>query len=151
MMVTVSNLTGIVDRLEEKKVVSRKRDENDRRAVRRNRGEDDGNGQQSDRDRRSSRGKESCLAQARRKRSACRSGRADGKRREALQDRNSAFRKKHRADLLFHRKAGPERTLRDSPQVEPPLLGTLTNFQFGIFYFQLSPSAPSRLLGTLWR
>jgi DNA-binding MarR family transcriptional regulator len=34
MMVTVSNLTGIVDRLEEKKVVSRKRDENDRRVVR---------------------------------------------------------------------------------------------------------------------
>lgn len=33
MMVTVSNLTGIVDRLEEKKVVSRKRDENDRRVV----------------------------------------------------------------------------------------------------------------------
>jgi DNA-binding MarR family transcriptional regulator len=33
MMVTVSNLTGIVDRLEEKKVVARKRDENDRRVV----------------------------------------------------------------------------------------------------------------------
>jgi MarR family transcriptional regulator, 2-MHQ and catechol-resistance regulon repressor len=33
MMVTVSNLTGIVDRLEEKKLVSRKRDENDRRVV----------------------------------------------------------------------------------------------------------------------
>lgn len=33
MMVTVSNLTGIVDRLEEKKVVLRKRDENDRRVV----------------------------------------------------------------------------------------------------------------------
>ena len=33
MMVTVSNLTGIVDRLEEKKIVSRKRDENDRRVV----------------------------------------------------------------------------------------------------------------------
>ena len=33
MMVTVSNLTGIVDRLEEKRVVSRKRDENDRRVV----------------------------------------------------------------------------------------------------------------------
>ena len=33
MMVTVSNLTGIVDRLEEKKVVVRKRDENDRRVV----------------------------------------------------------------------------------------------------------------------
>jgi len=33
MMVTVSNLTGIVDRLEEKKVVFRKRDENDRRVV----------------------------------------------------------------------------------------------------------------------
>ena len=32
-MVTVSNLTGIVDRLEEKKVVLRKRDENDRRVV----------------------------------------------------------------------------------------------------------------------
>ena len=32
-MVTVSNLTGIVDRLEEKKLVSRKRDENDRRVV----------------------------------------------------------------------------------------------------------------------
>ena len=34
MMVTVSNLTGIVDRLEEKKLVTRKRDENDRRVVR---------------------------------------------------------------------------------------------------------------------
>ena len=33
MMVTVSNLTGIVDRLEEKKLVSRKRDEDDRRVV----------------------------------------------------------------------------------------------------------------------
>jgi DNA-binding MarR family transcriptional regulator len=33
MMVTVSNLTGIVDRLEEKKLVSRKRDEHDRRVV----------------------------------------------------------------------------------------------------------------------
>jgi len=33
MMVTVSNLTGIVDRLEIKKLVSRKRDENDRRVV----------------------------------------------------------------------------------------------------------------------
>jgi MarR family 2-MHQ and catechol resistance regulon transcriptional repressor len=33
MMVTVSNLTGIVDRLEEKKVVLRKRDETDRRVV----------------------------------------------------------------------------------------------------------------------
>jgi len=33
MMVTVSNLTGIVDRLEEKKLVSRERDENDRRVV----------------------------------------------------------------------------------------------------------------------
>jgi DNA-binding MarR family transcriptional regulator len=33
MMVTVSNLTGIVDRLEEKKLVFRKRDENDRRVV----------------------------------------------------------------------------------------------------------------------
>jgi DNA-binding MarR family transcriptional regulator len=33
MMVTVSNLTGIVDRLEEKKVVVRKRDEHDRRVV----------------------------------------------------------------------------------------------------------------------
>ena len=33
MMVTVSNLTGIVDRLEEKKLVSRKRDDNDRRVV----------------------------------------------------------------------------------------------------------------------
>ena len=33
MMVTVSNLTGIVDRLEEKKLVARKRDENDRRVV----------------------------------------------------------------------------------------------------------------------
>ena len=33
MMVTVSNLTGIVDRLEDKKLVSRKRDENDRRVV----------------------------------------------------------------------------------------------------------------------
>jgi DNA-binding MarR family transcriptional regulator len=34
MMVTVSNLTGIVDRLEEKKLVLRKRDEHDRRVVR---------------------------------------------------------------------------------------------------------------------
>ncbi len=34
MMVTVSNLTGIVDRLEEKKFVMRKRDDNDRRVVR---------------------------------------------------------------------------------------------------------------------
>ncbi len=34
MMVTVSNLTGIVDRLEEKKFVTRKRDDNDRRVVR---------------------------------------------------------------------------------------------------------------------
>jgi DNA-binding MarR family transcriptional regulator len=33
MMVTVSNLTGIVDRLEEKKLVVRKRDEHDRRVV----------------------------------------------------------------------------------------------------------------------
>jgi MarR family 2-MHQ and catechol resistance regulon transcriptional repressor len=33
MIVTVSNLTGIVDRLEEKKVVARKRDENVRRVV----------------------------------------------------------------------------------------------------------------------
>ena len=33
MMVTVSNLTGIVDRLEEKKLVVRKRDEKDRRVV----------------------------------------------------------------------------------------------------------------------
>ena len=33
MMVTVSNLTGIVDRLEEKKLVSRERDEHDRRVV----------------------------------------------------------------------------------------------------------------------
>lgn len=33
MMVTVSNLTGIVDRLEEKKLVARKRDEKDRRVV----------------------------------------------------------------------------------------------------------------------
>lgn len=33
MMVTVSNLTGIVDRLEQKKLVSRKRDEHDRRVV----------------------------------------------------------------------------------------------------------------------
>ncbi len=33
MMVTVSNLTGIVDRLEEKKLVLRRRDENDRRVV----------------------------------------------------------------------------------------------------------------------
>ena len=33
MMVTVSNLTGIVDRLEEKKLVLRKRDETDRRVV----------------------------------------------------------------------------------------------------------------------
>jgi MarR family 2-MHQ and catechol resistance regulon transcriptional repressor len=33
MMVTVSNLTGIVDRLEEKKIVIRKRDEKDRRVV----------------------------------------------------------------------------------------------------------------------
>jgi DNA-binding MarR family transcriptional regulator len=33
MMVTVSNLTGIVDRLEDKKLVSRKRDDNDRRVV----------------------------------------------------------------------------------------------------------------------
>jgi MarR family transcriptional regulator, 2-MHQ and catechol-resistance regulon repressor len=32
-MVTVSNLTGIVDRLEEKKLVVRKRDDNDRRVV----------------------------------------------------------------------------------------------------------------------
>jgi DNA-binding MarR family transcriptional regulator len=34
MMVTVSNLTGIVDRLEEKKLVTRQRDEHDRRVVR---------------------------------------------------------------------------------------------------------------------
>jgi DNA-binding MarR family transcriptional regulator len=34
MMVTVSNLTGIVDRLEEKKLVTRKRDDSDRRVVR---------------------------------------------------------------------------------------------------------------------
>jgi DNA-binding MarR family transcriptional regulator len=34
MMVTVSNLTGIVDRLEEKKLVVRRRDEDDRRVVR---------------------------------------------------------------------------------------------------------------------
>jgi DNA-binding MarR family transcriptional regulator len=34
MMVTVSNLTGIVDRLEEKKLVSRQRDARDRRVVR---------------------------------------------------------------------------------------------------------------------
>jgi DNA-binding MarR family transcriptional regulator len=33
MMVTVSNLTGIVDRLEEKKLVVRKRDDKDRRVV----------------------------------------------------------------------------------------------------------------------
>lgn len=33
MLVTVSNLTGIVDRLEEKKLVARKRDEKDRRVV----------------------------------------------------------------------------------------------------------------------
>lgn len=33
MMVTVSNLTGIVDRLEEKELVLRKRDEHDRRVV----------------------------------------------------------------------------------------------------------------------
>jgi len=33
MMVTVSNLTGIVDRLEEKKLVVRKRDDRDRRVV----------------------------------------------------------------------------------------------------------------------
>jgi MarR family transcriptional regulator, 2-MHQ and catechol-resistance regulon repressor len=33
MMVTVSNLTGIVDRLEQKKLVVRKRDETDRRVV----------------------------------------------------------------------------------------------------------------------
>jgi DNA-binding MarR family transcriptional regulator len=33
MMVTVSNLTGIVDRLEEKKLVLRRRDENDRRVI----------------------------------------------------------------------------------------------------------------------
>ena len=33
MMVTVSNLTGIVDRLEEKKLVLRKRDQKDRRVV----------------------------------------------------------------------------------------------------------------------
>lgn len=33
MMVTVSNLTGIVDRLEEKKLVTRKRNESDRRVV----------------------------------------------------------------------------------------------------------------------
>ena len=34
MMVTVSNLTGIVDRLEEKKLVVRQRDATDRRVVR---------------------------------------------------------------------------------------------------------------------
>ncbi|HEY6199150.1 MAG TPA: MarR family transcriptional regulator [Candidatus Binatia bacterium] len=34
MMVTVSNLTGIVDRLEEKKLVVRERDAHDRRVVR---------------------------------------------------------------------------------------------------------------------
>jgi DNA-binding MarR family transcriptional regulator len=34
MMVTVSNLTGIVDRLEEKNLVTRERDERDRRVVR---------------------------------------------------------------------------------------------------------------------
>jgi DNA-binding MarR family transcriptional regulator len=34
MMVTVSNLTGIVDRLEEKKLVTRERDDHDRRVVR---------------------------------------------------------------------------------------------------------------------
>jgi len=33
MLVTVSNLTGIVDRLEDKKFVARKRDEKDRRVV----------------------------------------------------------------------------------------------------------------------
>jgi MarR family 2-MHQ and catechol resistance regulon transcriptional repressor len=33
MMVTVSNLTGIVDRLEDKRLVTRKRDETDRRVV----------------------------------------------------------------------------------------------------------------------
>lgn len=33
MMVTVSNLTGIVDRLEEKKLVARRRDERDRRVI----------------------------------------------------------------------------------------------------------------------
>ena len=33
MLVTVSNLTGIVDRLEAKKFVARKRDEKDRRVV----------------------------------------------------------------------------------------------------------------------
>ena len=33
MMVTVSNLTGIVDRLEQKKLVVRKRDSTDRRVV----------------------------------------------------------------------------------------------------------------------
>ena len=33
MLVTVSNLTGIVDRLEEKKLVLRERDEHDRRVV----------------------------------------------------------------------------------------------------------------------
>jgi DNA-binding MarR family transcriptional regulator len=33
MMVTVSNLTGIVDRLEEKNLVARQRDEKDRRVV----------------------------------------------------------------------------------------------------------------------
>src|SRR4029450_2648656 len=33
MMVTLSNLTGIVDRLEEKKLVSRQRDAHDRRVV----------------------------------------------------------------------------------------------------------------------
>lgn len=34
MMVTVSNLTGIVDRLEEKNLVTRERDDRDRRVVR---------------------------------------------------------------------------------------------------------------------
>src|SRR5436189_6327969 len=33
IMLTVSNLTGIVDRLEEKKLVTRKRDDKDRRVV----------------------------------------------------------------------------------------------------------------------
>src|SRR5438093_1542593 len=33
MMITVSNLTSIVDHLKEKKLASRKRDENDRRVV----------------------------------------------------------------------------------------------------------------------